>query len=225
MDIPQLIVTCTSCSARNVVTISFREGSSAICPFCNTLIFSYVPVKGNIYVLSNPRMPKIYKVGYSLRSVEERVKELNAATGVPDEFVVEEYFCSTDPKNHEAMIHQALAPFRIKNKEFFECSLSHIIATIAGICGDFRSLHPENTLKKTNKDEAFASELLHILNLVGSACEFPRVWEAIWEKINLSARSLGYSELDVKAVFRAYSGSYFREITTVDILKILKKRE
>lgn len=78
-------------------------------------------MSGFIYVLSNPSMPGLLKIGFTERSVDERVSELNRATGVPESFIVECTFTSEYPQQDELKIHQVLAHYR-KNKEFFDIS-------------------------------------------------------------------------------------------------------
>lgn len=59
--------------------------------------------KGYVYVLSNPCMPGIVKIGKTTRSVEDRANELYQ-TGVPEPFKVEEFFHSPDCHELEASL-------------------------------------------------------------------------------------------------------------------------
>ena len=43
---------------------------------------------GWVYILTNPAMPNMVKIGFTTRSLEARADELTAATGVPLPFVV-----------------------------------------------------------------------------------------------------------------------------------------
>ena len=43
---------------------------------------------GYVYVLSNPAMPGLYKIG-STRDLTSRLKDLSNGTGVPAEFEIE----------------------------------------------------------------------------------------------------------------------------------------
>ncbi len=85
--------------------------------------------KGIIYILSNPAMPDIVKVGKTShdRGYEQRIKELYT-TGVPLPFECE-YACIVD--NYETVerrIHSAFTGNRVNPKrEFFEISPSRII--------------------------------------------------------------------------------------------------
>lgn len=84
-------------------------------------------VGGWIYVLRNKcYLDDIYKVGMTMRSPEERAKELSR-TGVPCEFEVIKAYHSTNPIADEAEIHSELSDFRISdNREFFKCNLEYI---------------------------------------------------------------------------------------------------
>ena len=63
---------------------------------------------GTIYVLANPAIPGLVKVGKTSRSVDARIKELSSATGVPSEFMLiyEQSFVDVD--NAERQVHVIL---------------------------------------------------------------------------------------------------------------------
>jgi len=88
---------------------------------------------GFLYVLTNPRMPGLLKIGCTTRSVEERVEELNAATGVPVPFVVEAVFPSMAPMEDEARVHEWLKKARLVGREFFETDLRDAVAAIQSV--------------------------------------------------------------------------------------------
>lgn len=75
---------------------------------------------GYIYILSNPSMVGLLKVGYSCVSVEKRARELSVSTGVPSPFVIEYFQLSDDVEEVEAQVHAGLERFRVsENREFF----------------------------------------------------------------------------------------------------------
>lgn len=81
--------------------------------------------KGWIYILSNPCMPGLLKIGMTTNSPHMRAKDLSSSTGVPERFVVEAAYFSDDPRGDEAAIHSALNVHRINDsREFFKCSLA-----------------------------------------------------------------------------------------------------
>lgn len=78
-------------------------------------------MKGFVYILSNPSMPGILKVGRTTRSVEGRASELYQ-TGVPTPFVVEHSVLSPDCAELEQIMHDSLEANRIAaGREFFRC--------------------------------------------------------------------------------------------------------
>jgi|SRR5207247_7324472 len=80
-------------------------------------------------------MPGLLKIGCTTRSVEERVQELNAATGVPVPFVVEAVFPSIAPLEDEARVHEWLKKARLVGREFFEIDLQDAVAAIQSVVG------------------------------------------------------------------------------------------
>ena len=83
--------------------------------------------EGWIYVLSNPSMPGIVKIGMTTISPELRCKELSSSTGVPTPFVLQKAFHVDKPREVEKYIHQKLSLFRISDRrEFFEVAVSAV---------------------------------------------------------------------------------------------------
>ncbi|WP_421532005.1 GIY-YIG nuclease family protein [Lelliottia amnigena] len=80
--------------------------------------------KGWIYILSNPCMPGLLKIGMTTISPQARAKELSSSTGVPEKFTIEASYFSDDPRGDEARIHAAMSEHRLNDsREFFTCSL------------------------------------------------------------------------------------------------------
>lgn len=87
--------------------------------------------KGFIYILINPSLKDLLKIGMTTRSPEERAKELST-TGVPTPFFVAFSEEVSDCQMIEKEIHLQLENFRyIKNREFFEIPLAHAIKIVA----------------------------------------------------------------------------------------------
>ncbi len=85
-------------------------------------------VKGLIYILSNPEMQGLVKIGQTQRTVEERVAELSSGTGVPAPYEIEAIFDSKNPIKAEKRIHAALAAYRTNpHREFFRIDLETAI--------------------------------------------------------------------------------------------------
>jgi hypothetical protein len=80
-------------------------------------------IEGSVYILSNPAMPKLLKIGFTTGSVQDRASVLSGVTGVPAAFRVEWALAvSGNPAAVEARAHAILAPHR-SGKEFFQCDL------------------------------------------------------------------------------------------------------
>ncbi|RUV23650.1 GIY-YIG nuclease family protein [Mesorhizobium sp. M7A.F.Ca.MR.245.00.0.0] len=109
-----------------------------------------VPIEGNVYILSNPSMPALLKVGYTTGTVAKRASELSGVTSVPTGFRIEWSLpILGDPKAVEQRAHAHLAPHR-HGKEFFKVSLDEA----KGACTRaFAELYPDHAL---TMDDAFA---------------------------------------------------------------------
>lgn len=78
-----------------------------------------MPDKGYVYILSNPSMPGLVKIGKTTRTVEARANELNSS-GVPTPFDIEGEFLSPDCNQLELQIHEYFNQSRISEcREFF----------------------------------------------------------------------------------------------------------
>lgn len=92
-------------------------------------------MEGWVYVLSNPCMPGIYKVGMTTTSPEVRARELSSATGVPAPFKIEAAFYTHSPLESEKEVHEVLSEWRVNDsREFFELSLGEIIYACSQSC-------------------------------------------------------------------------------------------
>jgi len=84
-----------------------------------------------VYILSNPSMPGLYKIGKTKREVKRAIQELGAPESIPRPF--EEEF-SVEVKNANEVKRKAmakLAVFRVSpNREFFRTDLETIKETI-----------------------------------------------------------------------------------------------
>lgn len=85
-------------------------------------------MKGWVYIISNPAMPGLIKVGHSTKDPELRARELNG-TGIPHSYVVEYEMLIEHPARVEQQVHKALLCIR-EGKEWFRCSREEAIAAI-----------------------------------------------------------------------------------------------
>jgi len=78
-------------------------------------------LQGHIYILSNPSMPGLVKIGRTHREVSTRMNELNS-TGVPTPFKLVYSCWSSNCIDLETHIHAQIAGSRMKGREFFRLS-------------------------------------------------------------------------------------------------------
>ena len=86
--------------------------------------------KGYIYVLINPSLKGMVKIGKTTRDSEERAKELSNSTGVPTPFTVAYEVFVEDCTKAEEYIHTKLeeSGYKVnKNREFFNIPLKKVI--------------------------------------------------------------------------------------------------
>ncbi len=87
--------------------------------------------KGYIYILSNPAMPAIVKIGMTERSAKERADELSGTTGIPCKFEVAFERPVQDCEHAEKVIHEALKRHRVSsNREFFSLPSAEAIRLV-----------------------------------------------------------------------------------------------
>ncbi|MFM2036218.1 MAG: hypothetical protein RL459_1483 [Pseudomonadota bacterium] len=91
---------------------------------------------GYVYVLSNPSMQGIVKIGSTERNVKERVTELSATTGVPTPFVIECSVLTENPKDLEFALHDEFDSFRVNgNREFFSLPVESVTKRLLALRG------------------------------------------------------------------------------------------
>ena len=86
--------------------------------------------QGIVYVLTNPAMPGLVKIGQTANEIANRLRELNT-TGVPFPFDCL-YACEvSDCEQVEDALHEAFYPYRVNPKrEFFEIDPDQAIAIL-----------------------------------------------------------------------------------------------
>lgn len=83
---------------------------------------------GYVYVMSNPSMPGLYKIGFTTRPMEERLQEANQPnTWIPTPFLLEFAKFVVNPQQKEMTIHKILNRERVNpNREFFRVELDQV---------------------------------------------------------------------------------------------------
>lgn len=124
---------CRSCGNTATVLIGTKFNPRPECPICGaSLGIEVEEVKGFVYVLSNPAMPNILKIGFTDVDVFERCKELSRSTGVPTPFEVDAYFVSQDARSLEQQFHTYFDEQRFdKNREFFSLTIHQLLDNIS----------------------------------------------------------------------------------------------
>ena len=117
-----------------------------------------------VYLLTNPAMPNLVKIGHTGGTIEDRMRELSRATGVPVAF---ECFMAIEiPAEHiaslEKALHQAFGDNRINSRrEFFEISPDRPAAILRAFQAIFnsRSVTPtEDVVESPEEQGALDSE-------------------------------------------------------------------
>ena len=70
---------------------------------------------GHIYVLQNTSVPGIFKIGFTERSVADRLNEINSATGVITPWQIRDFWFTQEPYLAEQEIHDLLDEYRVEN--------------------------------------------------------------------------------------------------------------
>jgi hypothetical protein len=100
---------------------------------------------GYIYVLINPSMAGLVKIGKTTRDPAGRARELSGATGVPSPFVVAYDAFFDDCSSAEEFVHALLEQngYRVSsNREFFSASVSEAIKAVMEAERVLGSSHP-----------------------------------------------------------------------------------
>jgi hypothetical protein len=84
-----------------------------------------------VYILSNPSMPGLYKIGYTKETPEIRAREVSRGTGIAMPFEVEWAFKCFDGESLEYEVHKCLDRYRENSRrEFFRIDLNEAKNTI-----------------------------------------------------------------------------------------------
>jgi hypothetical protein len=98
---------------------------------------------GYVYILVNPAMPGMLKIGMTRRTPEERARELSRATGVPVPFRVAFAEYVRDCERAERLIHRRLDRYRAnQNREFFSLPLVEAKRVLAEIADEVQRAQP-----------------------------------------------------------------------------------
>jgi hypothetical protein len=88
---------------------------------------------GYVYVLENESMPGVFKVGFTTRDLDGRVRQLSN-TSVPTPFTVVEAVFAPDARALESAMHAGFDAFRVSvGREFFKAERQEIIQALLSL--------------------------------------------------------------------------------------------
>lgn len=163
---------------------------------------------GSVYVLFNPSMPNLVKIGQTKRSPEERAKEISSSTGVPVPFVVAYEASFHDCREAEHYIHQLLEAkgYRISpTREFFELPLKDAIDAVIeareNLTGDNDAVDSNKQTRQSASDniDKFIDNILDEANLF-----FKTPADEIFEEAEAYHYGLGDKLRNHKKAFNLY---------------------
>lgn len=98
---------------------------------------------GYVYILVNPSMPNMIKIGKTTKHPLDRVKELSAGTNVPTPFQVAYYQPCPDIDYVEKRMHESFDSKRVKeNREFFTTSIFKAATCLDSIVQNHSNFEP-----------------------------------------------------------------------------------
>ena len=100
-----------------------------------------------VYILENDTMPGLVKIGFTKNKPSERVKQINAATGVALDFNVKYQYPCFNAHDLEKEIHIYLEAegFRVnKKKEFFNITVEQAVSVIERIGEPYKMVEDES---------------------------------------------------------------------------------
>lgn len=122
---------------------------------------------GYVYVLSNPMMPGLVKIGMTDRhNIQERVSELSSHAGVPAPFRIEYVAQVYHAYSIEQEVHRLLGETSGKSKEFFDCELLTAVVAIRKVAE--KRLLDEDIKFQVNPD-TFEGELKNVAIRIATA--------------------------------------------------------
>jgi hypothetical protein len=93
-------------------------------------------MRGHLYVLTNPHMPGLVKIGCTDRTAYQRADELSRATGVPGRYRVERSWLLDNAAAAERRVHGALAAYRLPGSEHFRLPLVTAVEQVEALLRD-----------------------------------------------------------------------------------------
>ncbi|MGM1461496.1 GIY-YIG nuclease family protein [Bacillus cereus group sp. BceL310] len=127
---------------------------------------------GYVYVLINPAIPEMVKVGMTTRDPEDRVEELSSATGVPNQFILVYKERFVDCVLAEKMAHEILEARGCRvaqNREFFNVAIPEAINVVLEVKKHLQEHKSVET--NTNKLAVKSTQTDNIKDLISGLLE------------------------------------------------------
>ena len=127
-----------------------------------------MPDSGILYVLTNPFMPGLVKIGRTIQNVEDRISELSSVSGVPVAFHCHFAAQLDDMVAKEKTLHQLFSDRRVNPKrEFFEVAPEKVVLAIrmgpyAEVTPGKSTIAPEEAKAAEKAEEADAKKRSNI---------------------------------------------------------------
>jgi hypothetical protein len=96
-----------------------------------------LPSSGYVYILINPEMQGLVKIGKTSRDPQLRASELSHSTGIPRDFILVYQLEVTDCTIVERLIHERLELHRLPGKEFFRISTHQAIQLLMTVADKY----------------------------------------------------------------------------------------
>ena len=114
--------------------------------------------KGTIYVISNPAIPNMVKIGKT-DNLERRIKELSSPSGIPLAFECVVAKTVNDIDFAEKKLHEAFASKRINpRREFFDIDEEELIALFELLEGEYATLSDAEIFESKEEKVAFEKQ-------------------------------------------------------------------
>ena len=110
-----------------------------------------------IYVLTNEAMPGYIKVGRTLTSLEQRIRELNSSTSIPLPFTAFYACIVNDAQFVEHQLHDAFDDNRVNpRREFFNIAPERVVAALK--LAEIENITPKKDFVETKEDQEALNE-------------------------------------------------------------------
>ena len=192
-----------------------------------SILFNYQTTKntegnenesGWLYILSTREHPNYLKIGITQRDVDQRVREINSATGVLVPYSVRACFPVTDPRKAERIVFDDLAPFRIRNdREFFDMQFKDAVKSVRQLLDEARLIErPKGTIAWFSEQKGYGfvtSEsgidiFLHVSEIRGDTAWLPKEGDKL--DFDIGVKGKGLAALNAKSLAGHPSTSDFK---------------